>query len=125
MGKKFVCKSPYVFFPGISGQFAPGPGQYYDCSFFSSYRGIFVSKWKNMPHYRFGISEGRKLQTIWTKNETYYVYSSTGAQLITTNRTEGIPEQGKSTRTTEQQKGELNSMMERQHVPDRIFMLNF
>ena len=101
--------------------FYPGPGQYYIYNADKT-----LSKWKNMPMYRFGLSRRRELKNPkWTKNETFYIYSSMGDQIMTKKRTEARPKEGKSTRTIEQKRGVFKSMMERQHIPVRIPMLHF
>ena len=105
----------------INKNFYPGPGQYHIRDADKT-----LSKWKNMPTYRFGISSRRKLKNPkWTKNETFYIYSSIGDQIMTKKRTEARPKEGKSTRTIEQKRGVFKSMMERQHIPVRIPMLDF
>ena len=105
----------------INKNFYPGPGQYYIRDADKT-----LSKWKNMPTYQFGTSSRRKLKNPkWTKNETFYIYSSMGNQIMTKKRTEARPKEGKSTRTIEQKRGVFKSMMERQHIPVRIPMLDF
>ena len=121
VGEKFGKGSPFKSVITTNNKSVPGPGSYY-----VSYSNKASSRWKNMPAYTFGMSSRKRLTNPkWTKNETFYIYSSMGDQIMTKKRTEARPKEGKSTRAIEQKRGVFKSMMERQHVHVRIPMLNF
>ena len=85
-----------------------------------------LSNWKNAPLYSVGKGQRRGLYNkYWQKNETYYMYSSVGEQIMTKKRTEPRPKEGRSTRAIEQKRGVFRSMMERQPVRVNIPMPKF
>lgn len=85
-----------------------------------------LSKWTNSPIYSVGKGKRRGLYNkYWQKNETYYMYSSVGEQIMTKKRTEPRPKEGRSTRAIEQKRGVFRSMMERQPMRVSIPMPQF
>ena len=119
VGEKIDNGSPLKLVTGTNKNVGPGQYEVYKAD-------KTVSKWKNLPMYSVGKDKRREMKNPkWTKNETYYLYSSMGDQIMTKKRTEGRPKEGKSTRTIEQKRGVFKSMMERQHIPIRIPMLDF
>ena len=85
-----------------------------------------LSNWKNAPLYSVGKGQRRGLYNkYWQKNETYYMYSSVGEQIMTKKRTEPRPKEGRSTRAIEQKRGVFRSMMERQPMRVSIPMPKF
>ena len=84
------------------------------------------STWTNLPKYSIGNGKRKELgNKKWTKNETYYMYSSFGDQIQTKKRSEPRTKEGKSTRFIESKRGVFKSMMERQPVSIRIAMPKF
>ncbi len=64
-------------------------------------------------------------QKLWTKNESYYMYSSFGNQIMTQKNTEPIQSMTKSTRDGRLKCGVFKSMMERQPTSIRIPLPKF
>ena len=64
-------------------------------------------------------------QKLWTKNESYFMYSSFGNQIMTMKNTEPIQSMTKSTRDGRLKCGVFKSMMERQPKPIKIPLPNF
>ena len=64
-------------------------------------------------------------QKSWTKNESYYLYSSFGNQIMTNKNTEPIQSMTKSTRDGRLKCGVFKSMMERQPTSIRIPLPKF
>ena len=79
----------------------------------------YTSKHKLFPKYTIGNDKRKPLYNKgFAKNETYYVYSSCGNQVMSKKRTESRAKIGKATRDRENNRGVFKSMMERQ--PTRI-----
>ena len=64
-------------------------------------------------------------QKVWTKNESYFVYSAFGDQIMTRKPTEPKQSMTKSTRDGRLKCGVFKSMMERQPQPIKIPLPNF
>lgn len=87
---------------------------------------IFLSKHPKFPKYTFQKAERQGLATKpWTKNESYFLYSSIGNQIMTQKRTEPIQSLTKSTRDGRLKCGVFKSMMERTPQSIRIPMPKF
>lgn len=87
---------------------------------------IALSKHPKFPKYSFQQAERKGLATKpWTKNESYFLYSSVGNQIMTQKRTEPIQSMPKSTRDGRFKCGMFKSMMERQPASIKIAMPNF
>lgn len=84
---------------------------------------IKLSKHRQFPKYSFQMGERKGLEDkVWTKNESYYVYSAFGNQIMTRKPTEPIQSMTKSTRDGRLKCGIFKSMMERQPQQVRIPM---
>ena len=85
-----------------------------------------LSQYIKVPGYSFkkGKREGLA-DKIFTKNETYYIYSSIGHQIMTQKPTLPIQSIGKETRDGRIHRGMFKSMMERQPQHIRINMPKF
>ena len=86
----------------------------------------FTSKHRIFPTYSIGKTKRAPLyNSNWTKNETYWLYSSMGNQVQSKKKTEEQVKIGKSTRDREKLRGTFKSMMERQPTTIRIPMPKF
>ena len=75
------------------------------------------------PEYSIGKAKRKELNPKpWTKNESYWIYSSIGNQIPSGKRTEEMVRIGKSTRERENKRGSFKSMMERKPMPIKIPM---
>ncbi len=77
---------------------------------------------------KYSIGKGKRPQLNpkpWTKNESYWIYSSFGTQVQSKKKTEEMVKIGKGTREREKKRGTFKSMMERQPVSIRIAMPKF
>ena len=84
---------------------------------------LAMSRHPKFPRYSFQKSERKGLEDkVWTKNESYFVYSSFGNQIMTQKPTEPIQSMTKSTRDGRLNCGMFKSMMERQPQTVRIPM---
>ena len=78
-----------------------------------------LSVHKSFPVYSFQKDKRKGLnEKIWTKNESYYLYSSIGTQIMTHKPTMPIENIGKKTREKRNKTGVFKSMMER--VPQSV-----
>ena len=85
-----------------------------------------LSQHPNFAKYSFQKAARKGLEDkVWTKNESYFVYSSFGNQIMTTKTTEPIQSMPKSTRNGRLKCGYFKSMMERQPSPIKIPLPNF
>ena len=85
-----------------------------------------LSQHPNFAKYSFQKAPRKGLEEkVWTKNESYYVYSAFGNQIMTKKTTEPILSMGKSTRNGRLKCGVFKSMMERQPQPIKIPLPNF
>ena len=85
-----------------------------------------LSQHPNFAKYSFQKAPRKGLEEkVWTKNESYFVYSSFGNQIMTTKTTEPIQSMTKSTRDGQLKRGIFKSMMERQPKPIKIPLPNF
>lgn len=85
-----------------------------------------MSTHKNYPVFSFQKDKRKGLnQKIWTKNESYYLYSSIGTQIMTHKPTMPIESIGKQTREERNKCGMFKSMMERVPQSVRISMPKF
>ena len=97
-----------------------GPGKYRPES------AVYHSHHQKFPKYSIGKGKRPPLNPKpWTKNESYWIYSSMGTQAQSKKRTEEMVRIGKSTRDREKKRGTFKSMMERQPVSIRIAMPKF
>lgn len=86
----------------------------------------YTSKHRKFPIYSIGNGKRKPLYgRPWTKNETYWIYSSMGNQVQSKKKTEEQVKIGKSTREREKLRGTFNSMMERRPMSVRIPMPKF
>ena len=86
----------------------------------------YTSKHKLFPQYSIGKEKRKPLyNSNWTKNETYFMYSSCGNQVMSKKKTEPRGKVGKSTRDAEAKRGVFKSMMERPRTAIRIPMPKF
>ena len=82
-----------------------------------------LSQHPKFAKYSFQKAERRGLEEkLWTKNESYFIYSSFGNQIMTKKPTEPIQSMTKSTRDGRIKCGVFKSMMERQPQSIRIPM---
>jgi hypothetical protein len=85
-----------------------------------------LSQYVKVPGYSFKKGKREDLNNkIFTKNESYYIYSSIGHQIMTQKPTEPIQSIGKETRDGRLGRGIFKSMMERQPQQIRIAMPKF
>lgn len=97
-----------------------GPGKYRPES------AVYYSHYQKFPIYSIGRGKRPPLNSKpWTKNETYWIYSSMGNQIQSRKKTEEMVKIGKSTREREKKRGTFKSMMERQPATIRIAMPKF
>ena len=81
----------------------------------------YHSHHQKFPTYSIGKGKRPPLNPKpWTKNESYWIYSSMGNQVQSKKRTEEMVKIGKSTREREMRRGTFKSMMERTPVSIRI-----
>ena len=86
----------------------------------------YGSHHQKFPKYSIGKGKRPPLNPKpWTKNESYWIYSSMGTQVQSKKKTEEMVKIGKSTREREKKRGTFKSMMERQPVSIRIAMPKF
>jgi hypothetical protein len=85
-----------------------------------------LSQHSKFPVYSFNKEKRQGMANkIWTKNESYFLYSSIGTQIMTQKPTEPIQSLPKSTRDGRLKQGMFKSMMERQPQKIRIQMPKF
>ena len=85
-----------------------------------------LSQHPKFAKYSFQKAQRKGLeQRLWTKNESYFVYSSFGNQIMTKKNSEPIQSMTKSTRDGRLKCGVFKSMMERQPKPIKIPLPNF
>ena len=97
-----------------------GPGKYRPES------AVYHSHHQKFPKYSFTKDKRRPLNPKpWTKNESYWIYSSMGNQIQSKKKTEEMVKIGKSTREREKKRGTFKSMMERQPMSIKIAMPKF
>ena len=85
-----------------------------------------LSQHPNFAKYSFQKAPRKGLEEkVWTKNESYFVYSSFGNQIMTKKPTEPIITLPKATRDGQLKRGIFKSMMERQPKPIKIPLPNF
>ena len=85
-----------------------------------------LSQHKEFPVYSFQKDERKGLnERVWTKNETYYVYSSIGQQIMTHKPTLPIRSFEKASREKENNRGVFKAMMERSPQKVAIAMPKF
>ena len=90
-----------------------GPGKY------DVEKSKYTSIHKDPPNWSIGKNKRKGLfNRVWTKHETYELYSSVGDQIRTHKRSEPKINIGKSTRTSEKIRGVFPSMMDR--IPAKI-----
>lgn len=86
----------------------------------------YTSKHKLFPVYTIGKGKRKPLYNKnWAKNETYFMYSSCGNQVMSKKKTESRTKIGKATRERENTRGVFRSMMERQPTRVNIPMPKF
>lgn len=86
----------------------------------------YYSHHPKFPIYSIGKANRKPLYNKpWTKNESYWIYSSMGNQVQSKKKTEEMVKIGKSTREHEKKRGMFKSMMERQPVSIKIPMPKF
>ncbi len=86
----------------------------------------YYSHHMQFPIYSIGKAKRKELNAKpWTKNESYWIYSSMGNQIQSRKKTEEMVRIGKSTREREKKRGTFNSMMERQPMSVKIAMPKF
>ena len=84
---------------------------------------VSLSQHPKFAKYSFQKAERKGLEErTWTKNESYFLYSSFGNQIMTKKPTEPIQSMTKSTRDGRLKCGVFKSMMERQPQSIRIPM---
>ena len=87
---------------------------------------VSLSQHPKFAKYSFQKAERKGLEEkVWTKNESYFVYSAFGNQIMTKKPTEPIQSMTKSTRDGRLKCGVFKSMMERQPQSIRIPMPKF
>ena len=87
---------------------------------------VNLSQHPKFAKYSFQKAQRKGLeQKVWTKNESYFVYSSFGNQIMTRKPTEPIQSMTKSTRDGRLKCGVFKSMMERQPQAIKIPLPNF
>ena len=85
-----------------------------------------LSGHRDFPVYSFQKDRRRPLgDKVWTKNESYFIYSSIGNQVMAQKPTMPIESFTKSTRETRQKCGVFKSMMENQPTNIKISMPKF
>ena len=87
---------------------------------------VSLSQHPKFAKYSFQKAERKGLEEkVWTKNESYFLYSAFGNQIMTKKPTEPIQSMTKSTRDGRLKCGVFKSMMERQPQSIRIPMPKF
>jgi len=87
---------------------------------------IALSQHPKFAKYSFQKAERKGLEEkLWTKNESYFLYSSFGNQIMTKKPTEPIQSMTKATREGRLKCGVFKSMMERQPQSIKIAMPKF
>ena len=87
---------------------------------------IALSQHPKFAKYSFQKAERKGLEDkVWTKNESYFVYSGFGNQIMTLKKTEPIQSMPKSTRNGRLKCGVFKSMMERRPQPIHIPLPKF
>jgi hypothetical protein len=85
-----------------------------------------LSKHPKFAKYSFQKAERKGLEEkIWTKNESYFLYSAFGNQIMTRKTTEPIQSMTKSTRDGRLKCGVFKTMMERQPTNIKIPLPKF
>lgn len=85
-----------------------------------------LSQHREFPVYTFPKGHRKGLnEKVWTKNESYYLYSSIGNQIMTHKPTMPIESFTKASRDTQNKCGVFKSMMERQPTKISIPMPKF
>lgn len=87
---------------------------------------INLSKHPTFSKYSFQKTERKGLEEkVWTKNESYFVYSGFGNQIMTKKTTEPIQSMTRSTRDGRLKCGVFKTMMERQPTSIKIPLPKF
>ena len=128
---KSQCKTAPSYVLGIKGtanslDLRTGTGKNVAPWSYDQSKVVSLSQHPRFAKYSFQKAERRgPEQKLWTKNESYFMYSSFGNQIMNTKITEPMQSMTKSTRDGRLKCGVFKSMMERQPTSIKIPLPKF